>query len=68
MKTLLAALEIEAVNLHNAGNDARYTMQAFVKIAALRSNEPGRLDEVIRNIKGKPLDRYDSSIEAPNAW
>lgn len=68
LKTLLAALEIEAVNLHNAGNDAVYTMQAFVKIAKLKSHEPGRLAEVIRKIKGKPLDRHDLSVEAPNTW
>ena len=68
LKKLLAALHIEAVNLHNAGNDAVYTMQALVKMAALESNEPGRLSELLRMVKGKPFERYDNAIVAPVVW
>jgi len=68
LKKLLAALQIEAVNLHNAGNDAVYTMQALVKMAALESNEPGRLSELLRMVKGKPFERYDDAIVAPVVW
>jgi hypothetical protein len=68
LQALLSALSIDAVNLHNAGNDAVYTMQAFVKIAALASDEPGRLAELIRNVQVKPLGRYDLSIKASNTW
>jgi hypothetical protein len=68
LNKLLAALQIEAVNLHNAGNDAVYTMQALVKMAALESSEPGRLAELLRMVKGKPLEKYDDAIVAPIAW
>jgi hypothetical protein len=68
LKKLLAALQIEAINLHNAGNDAVYTMQALVKMAALESNEPGRLAELLYMIKGKPLEKYDDAIVAPTVW
>jgi hypothetical protein len=68
LNKLLATLQIEAVNLHNAGNDAVYTMQALVKMAALESSEPGRLAELLRMVKGKPLEKYDDAIVAPIAW
>lgn len=68
LKKLLAALQIEAVNLHNAGNDAVYTMQALVEMAVLEANEPGCLTELLRMIKGKPLEKYDDAIVAPTAW
>ena len=61
-------MQIEAVNLHNAGNDAVYTMQALVKMAALESNEPGRFSELLRMVKGKPFERYDNAIVAPVVW
>jgi hypothetical protein len=68
LNKLLAALQIEAVNLHNAGNDAVYTMQALVKMAALESSEPGRLAELLRMVKGKPLEKYDDAVVATIAW
>jgi hypothetical protein len=61
-------LQIEAVNLHNAGNDAVYTMQALVKMAAPESNEPRRLAELLCMVKGKPLEKYDDTIVAPTVW
>jgi hypothetical protein len=68
LKKLLAALQIEAVNLYNAGNDAVYTMQALVKMAALESDEPGRLAELLCMVKGKRLEKYDDTIVAPTVW
>ncbi|KAM0714656.1 hypothetical protein Q7P37_009954 [Cladosporium fusiforme] len=68
LKKLLAALEIDAMNLHNAGNDAVYTLQAFVKMLCLKSKSPGRLAELLRAINGKPLERYDASVIAPISW
>ncbi|OQO00452.1 hypothetical protein B0A48_13801 [Cryoendolithus antarcticus] len=38
--TLLASVEINPVNLHNAGNDAAYTLQAMIKAAVLEWAEP----------------------------
>lgn len=41
LKRLLLALDINAQNLHNAGNDAAYTMQALVGLAVREHHEPG---------------------------
>jgi hypothetical protein len=38
---LLAALSINATNLHNAGNDAAYTLQALVGVAVQEFRRPG---------------------------
>ena len=40
---LLHALDIEAHNLHNAGNDAAYTLQALLKIVISETEQPGHL-------------------------
>lgn len=41
LKKLLAALSIDAENLHNAGNDAAYTLQALVGVAVQEHRQPG---------------------------
>jgi DNA polymerase III epsilon subunit-like protein len=41
LQRLLQVLEIEASNLHNAGNDATYTLQALVAMAEEEHREPG---------------------------
>jgi hypothetical protein len=41
LQRLLQVLEIEASNLHNAGNDATYTLQALVAMAVKEHREPG---------------------------
>ncbi|KAK6436959.1 hypothetical protein LTR95_006851 [Oleoguttula sp. CCFEE 5521] len=38
--TLLASVEINPVNLHNAGNDAAYTLNGMIKAAVLEWAEP----------------------------
>lgn len=43
LKKLLAALSIDAENLHNAGNDAAYTLQALVGLAVQEHRRPGAL-------------------------
>jgi hypothetical protein len=40
---LLAALSINATNLHNAGNDAAYTLQALVGVAVQEFRLPGNV-------------------------
>lgn len=45
---LLAALSIDATNLHNAGNDAAYTLQAMVGVAVQEHHHPG---EIVRKLK-----------------
>ncbi|KAK4903720.1 hypothetical protein LTR49_026700, partial [Elasticomyces elasticus] len=65
---LLVALGIESVNLHNAGNDAVYTLQAFLKMTMLESREPGKLKKVLSKPRRKPIDLYDHRIQAPVLW
>jgi hypothetical protein len=45
---LLAALSIDAKNLHNAGNDAAYTLQALIGVAVQEHYHPG---EIVRKLK-----------------
>jgi len=45
---LLAALAIDAKNLHNAGNDAAYTLQAMIGVAVQEHRQPG---EIVRKLK-----------------
>ncbi|KAF3158341.1 hypothetical protein TWF225_002334 [Orbilia oligospora] len=42
LSRLCSELDISAWNLHNAGNDARYTMEAFVKMISRTANGEGR--------------------------
>jgi hypothetical protein len=50
---LLAALSIDARNLHNAGNDAAYTLQALIGVAVQEYHYPG---EIVRKLKvGKEI-------------
>ena len=50
LKKLLAALSIDATNLHNAGNDAAYTLQAMVGVAVQEHHHPG---EIVRKLKAE---------------
>ncbi|KAK6335322.1 hypothetical protein TWF718_010752 [Orbilia javanica] len=43
LSRLCSQLDISAWNLHNAGNDARYTMDAFVKMVSRAANGEGLL-------------------------
>ncbi|KAM0698982.1 hypothetical protein Q7P36_001026 [Cladosporium allicinum] len=45
---LLAALSIDAKNLHNAGNDAAYTLQALVGVAVQEHRQPGGVVEILK--------------------
>lgn len=47
---LLAALSIEAKYLHNAGNDAAYTLQALIGVAVQEHRRPG---EIVRSLKAE---------------
>lgn len=50
LKKLLAALSIDAQNLHNAGNDAAYTLQALIGVAVQEHHHPG---EIVRKLKAE---------------
>jgi hypothetical protein len=43
LSKLLTALSINATNLHNAGNDAAYTLQALVGVAVQEFRQPGNV-------------------------
>jgi len=47
LRRLLIALGIEAQNLHNAGNDAAYTMQALVGLAVREHHEAGSVEATL---------------------
>lgn len=47
---LLAALSIDAKYLHNAGNDAAYTLQALIGVAVQEHYRPG---EIVRLLKAE---------------
>lgn len=53
LKKLLAALSIDAENLHNAGNDAAYTLQALVGLAVQEHRRPGALREALIKVNAE---------------
>lgn len=63
LQRLLHALDIEATNLHNAGNDAVYTLQCLIVMAVKDYKESGsvaRAVQQVRNIKMPPVSVDDS--------
>lgn len=48
LSRLLHALNIDAVNLHNGGNDAVYTLQAIVRMAVMDYEKPGSVFSAIQ--------------------
>ncbi|THX95166.1 hypothetical protein D6D03_09357 [Aureobasidium pullulans] len=53
LSKLMAGLGVDPENLHNAGNDAAYTMQALVLITVQHTNDPGAYLKAVTNAKGK---------------
>ncbi|KAH0398903.1 hypothetical protein KCU89_g6756, partial [Aureobasidium melanogenum] len=53
LSKLLAGLGIEPENLHNAGNDAAYTMQALLLIVVQHTNNPGAYVKAVADAKTK---------------
>ncbi|KAK1816862.1 hypothetical protein LTR12_008701 [Friedmanniomyces endolithicus] len=65
---LLLSLGVNPVNLHNAGNDAAYTLQAMVTMAFRESAAPGTVAADLLRHGGKlPRYQYNSSV-APQVW
>ncbi|KXL48139.1 hypothetical protein M433DRAFT_130585 [Acidomyces richmondensis BFW] len=68
LRSLLLSLGIEPVNLHNAGNDAVYTLQALIAMALKDHSSPGSVIQDLRKDGKKlPPAKYDSII-APQIW
>ncbi|KAF2149407.1 hypothetical protein K461DRAFT_296878 [Myriangium duriaei CBS 260.36] len=66
LSRLLDQLEIKYNDLHNAGNDAAYTMQALVKMVFLDAFDPVRMQDIQSMLKNKPvrLHRYQINKKA----
>jgi len=68
LRRLLLSLELTAVNLHNAGNDAAYTLHAMVLMALKDHASPGSVYADLELLTGKiPLALLDSR-KAPEKW
>lgn len=57
---LLTALGIPADNLHNAGNDAHFTLRAVLEIARKEFNNPGSVLESLPKPQGHDKRAQDS--------
>ncbi|KAK5678398.1 hypothetical protein LTR17_027648 [Elasticomyces elasticus] len=55
---VLYGLGIHAVNLHNAGNDAAYTLQALMRMVIVELEQPGSVEKRLRQIKSRPPGVY----------
>jgi DNA polymerase III epsilon subunit-like protein len=65
---LLISLEVEPFNLHNAGNDAAYTLQAMVKMAVRDHASAGSVHRKLASAMGKlPPLKYNRLV-APQVW
>ncbi|KAI4725601.1 hypothetical protein E4T49_06640 [Aureobasidium sp. EXF-10728] len=53
LSKLLTGLGVEPENLHNAGNDAAYTMQALLLMTVQHTNNPGAYIKAVANAKAK---------------
>ncbi|KAH0371547.1 hypothetical protein KCU65_g1729, partial [Aureobasidium melanogenum] len=53
LSKLLAGLGVEPENLHNAGNDAAYTMQALLLMVVQHTNNPGAYVKAVADAKAK---------------
>nr|POE53507.1 putative nucleolar protein c2c4.08 [Quercus suber] len=68
LQRLLLALDLAAENLHNAGNDAAYTLQALVTMAVAEHKNPGVVAEELLRWKGKMPPAIYVKRPAPQVW
>lgn len=71
LEKLLLALGVHATNLHNAGNDAAYTLQALLLIGYQYNVDPNALSQAITNtpnpVKYKNIKRQQYKAKAAAA-
>jgi hypothetical protein len=53
LSKMMTGLGVEPENLHNAGNDAAYTLQALVLIVVQHTEDPGAYLQAVSDAKGK---------------
>ncbi|KAK6008196.1 hypothetical protein QM012_000099 [Aureobasidium pullulans] len=70
LSKLLIGLGVDPENLHNAGNDAAYTMQALLLMTIQHTNDPGAYVKAVADAKAKvdpAKQRYKEHRAAINA-
>ncbi|KAK4989201.1 hypothetical protein LTR66_001197 [Elasticomyces elasticus] len=61
LKTLLVSLGVEPVHLHNAGNDAAYTLQALILMALKAASTPGGLSiNIMSKVEARPKEQPEN--------
>jgi hypothetical protein len=69
LQRLLHVLEIEASNLHNAGNDATYTLQALAAMAVKEHRQPGVFFQALQEARNYRLPSPSTSVRtAPHVF
>ncbi|KAK4549344.1 hypothetical protein LTR36_006341 [Oleoguttula mirabilis] len=68
LRRLLLSLGQEPANLHNAGNDAAYTLQAFVLMALKDLAVPGSVPADLAKFRGKLPPSKQIPTVAPQLW
>ncbi|KAK5165174.1 uncharacterized protein LTR77_009272 [Saxophila tyrrhenica] len=65
---ILTGLGIHAVNLHNAGNDAAYTLQALTRMVTTELGQVGSVEKRLRQITAKPPEVHTDLPRAEYVW
>ena len=68
LQRLLLSLGLEPVNLHNAGNDAAYTLQALILMAVRDYEDHGTLFSRIQQMPKKLPPEVYTQEAAPHIW
>ncbi|KAK0882374.1 hypothetical protein LTR87_003898 [Friedmanniomyces endolithicus] len=65
---LLLSMGVQPINLHNAGNDAAYTLQSMVMMACRDSANPGTVAAGLMRYRGKMPPVQHIAFKAPQIW
>ncbi|KAK0256697.1 hypothetical protein B0A54_06828 [Friedmanniomyces endolithicus] len=68
LQRLLSSMGVQPVNLHNAGNDAAYTLQSMVMMACRDFANPGTVAAGLARFRGKMPPVQHIAFKAPEIW
>lgn len=68
LQRLLLSLGLEPVNLHNAGNDAAYTLQSLILMAVKDHEYPGTVFSMLEGMPKRLPPVVHTQTRAPHAW
>ncbi|KAK0942037.1 hypothetical protein LTR29_006456 [Friedmanniomyces endolithicus] len=68
LQRLLLSMGVQPVNLHNAGNDAAYTLQSMVMMACRDFANPGSVAAALTRFRGKMPPVQHTAFKAPQIW